>query len=201
MAFLLSCRRAASVRQDEQQDSRNGDDAAVDCPFRLPRHEASRQNVDPLKEENAANYNCQSAKDVKDDSHGSIHVEVVSGHYSSAEVRSHLAEQLLLRRAEEQLMIQYQQTRLRARGNVAELRRRSVRLEDVVDPDAWYGVGCGIVIGDRLGPVGPGAAARIDDARARARCQQSDERCAGFRTGGQRLCGAGGCRAGALRGR
>jgi hypothetical protein len=45
-------------------------------------------------------------------------------------------------------------------------RRRSMRLEDVVDRDAWYGAGCGIVVGDRLGPVGPGAAVRIDDARA-----------------------------------
>src|SRR5512141_1878552 len=47
----------ASVCQDEQQDSRDSDDAAVDCPFRLPSHEAPRQNVDPLKEENTANYN------------------------------------------------------------------------------------------------------------------------------------------------
>ena len=41
-----------------------------------------------------------------------------------------------------------------------------MRLEDVVDRDTWYGAGSGIVVGDRLGPVGPGAAARIDDAGA-----------------------------------
>jgi hypothetical protein len=59
----------AAARRHQQPDAHHHQDGTVGGPLRLTRHEASREDVDPLKDPDAAHADAQGANDVQCDAH------------------------------------------------------------------------------------------------------------------------------------
>ena len=61
-----------TIGKDDEADTRDEENAAIDGPLRLARHEAAWKDVDSLQKPDAARKQTQTSQDIQQNPHGDV---------------------------------------------------------------------------------------------------------------------------------